>query len=243
MGEAEDALYVHLADDGGIFAVWGDTGREAWITEATLELELERLKARGGDLLYSRDAPDHEPPAIVERTFRRIADAAPPSIRLLAEAHPSASFPGGATTLMAAARAGDVEVLRDLVRRGAELEAQDEDGYTALMYAANAGEHEAADELVVAGADVDARDNGGSTPLMFAAQGGHAENRAAAARRRGRSDAERRARPDGTRLCGTERPPRGGAAAGRGRRGRRARRPLGFRRARRSPEPRAARDP
>jgi hypothetical protein len=175
MGEAEDALYVHLADDGGIFAVWGDTGREAWITEATLELELERLKARGGDLLYSRDAPDHEPPAIVERTFRRIADAAPPSIRLLAEAHPSASFPGGATTLMAAARAGDVEVLRDLVRRGAELEAQDEDGYTALMYAANAGEHEAADELVVAGADVDARDNGGSTPLMFAAQGGHAE--------------------------------------------------------------------
>jgi len=175
MGEAEDALYVHLADDGGIFAVWGDTGREAWITEATLELELERLKARGGDLLYSRDAPDHEPPAIVERTFRRIADAAPPSIRLLAEAHPSASFPGGAATLMAAARAGDVEVLRDLVRRGAELEAQDEDGYTALMYAANAGEHEAADELVVAGADVDARDNGGSTPLMFAAQGGHAE--------------------------------------------------------------------
>jgi hypothetical protein len=174
MGEAEDALYVHLADDGGIFAVWGDTGREAWITEATLERELERLKARGGDLLYSRDAPDQEPPPIVERTFRRIADAGPPSIRLLAEAHPSAGFPGGATTLMAAARAGDVEVLRDLVRRGAELEAQDEDGYTTLMYAANAGEREAADELVAAGADVDARDNGGSTPLMFAAQGGHA---------------------------------------------------------------------
>ena len=58
MGEAENALYVHLADDGGIFAVWGDTGREAWITEGTLNLELERLKERGGELLYSRGAAD-----------------------------------------------------------------------------------------------------------------------------------------------------------------------------------------
>ena len=60
MGEAENALYVHLAEDGGIFAVWGDTGRQAWITEGTLDLELERLKERGGELLYSRGAPDRD---------------------------------------------------------------------------------------------------------------------------------------------------------------------------------------
>jgi hypothetical protein len=175
VGEAENALYVHLADDGGIFAVWGDTGRQAWITEGMLDLELERLKERGGELLYSRGAPDRDPPDIVERTFRRIVVAQPPSIRLLAEPHPDAGFPGGATTLMAAARAGDVEVVRDLVRRGGEIEARDEDGYTALMYAAGAGELAAVDELIAGGADVNARDSGASTPLMFAAQGGHAE--------------------------------------------------------------------
>jgi len=175
VGEAENALYVHLAEDGGIFAVWGDTGREAWITEGTLALELERLKERGGELLYSRGAPDRDPPDIVERTFRRIAAAQPPSIRLLVEPHPDAGFTGGATTLMAAARAGDVEVVRDLVRRGGELEARDEEGYTALMYAASAGEPAAVDELIAGGAEVNARDNGASTPLMFAAQGGHAE--------------------------------------------------------------------
>jgi len=175
VAEAENALYVHLAEDGGIFAVWGDTGRQAWITEGTLDLELECLKERGGELLYSRGAPNRDPPEIVERTFRRIVETQPPSIRLLAEPHPDAGFRGGATTLMAAARAGDIEVVRDLVRRGAELEARDADGYTALMYAANAGELANVDQLITGGADVNARDSSASTPLMFAAQGGHAE--------------------------------------------------------------------
>jgi ankyrin repeat protein len=175
VGEGEDALYVHLAADGGIFAVWGRTGEEAWITAETLDRELEELKERGGTLLYSRDAPDRDPPSIVERTFQRIADAEPPSLKLLDERHPRAGLSGGATTLMAAARAGDVEVVRDLVRRGAAVDARDEDGYTALMYAANVGDRAAVDELIAAEADVNARDDEGSTPLMFAAQGGFSD--------------------------------------------------------------------
>src|SRR5947199_8905942 len=65
------ALYVHLAFDGGIFVVRGRDGQQAWVTQAQLEPELQRVKADGGAILYSRDAPDQEPPPWVTVTFQR----------------------------------------------------------------------------------------------------------------------------------------------------------------------------
>lgn len=94
-------------------------------------------------------------------------------IRLVQEAQ-SASLPGGATRLMAAAHQGDVRSVEGLLDYGARLEAQDEDGYTALMYAANAGRDDVVRVLLERGADVNARDRQSSTPLMFAAQRGDA---------------------------------------------------------------------
>jgi hypothetical protein len=172
--EVDDVLYVHLADDGGIFAVRGDTGAEAWISQGLLREELGRIKAANGTILYSRDAPDRDPPPIVEDTFRLIADSGV-QIKVTAEPHPNTDLPGNATTLMTAAYGGDKEVVADLVERGADLEARDVDGYTPLMYAANAGHVRAAEILLEAGAEVNAADNQGSTPIMFAAQHGHAE--------------------------------------------------------------------
>jgi Ankyrin repeats (many copies) len=87
----------------------------------------------------------------------------------------SASLPGGATRLMAAAHQGDLRAVEGLLEYGARLEAQDGDGYTALMYAANRGHDDVVRVLLGRGADPNARDHQSSTPLMFAAQRGDAQ--------------------------------------------------------------------
>jgi hypothetical protein len=87
--EAREALYVHLATDGAIFVVRGETGEQLWTDRDGLRRELERTKERGGTLLYSRADPGQEPPAHVEETFRGIVDFGLP-IRLLEHPHPEA---------------------------------------------------------------------------------------------------------------------------------------------------------
>ena len=172
--DSTKSLYVHLARDGGIYLIRGDTGKDAWVTRDHLVEELDRVKALGGLLLYSRDDPDRDPPKIVFDTFQSIVDAALP-MQLLEEPHPAVAggFKDNATTLMMASHSGAIELVRDLIQRGAELEARDTDGYTALMYAANMGRENVVEELLQAGAKVNATDNQRSTPVMFAAQHDH----------------------------------------------------------------------
>jgi ankyrin repeat protein len=165
-----NVLYVHLARDGGIFAVRGDTGAQAWIPRWLLEEELERIKGAAGTILLSWD--DDGP--IIRDTFELIKAADLPMKETIGP-HPDARMEGDATTLMAAAYNGDEEVAADLVERGTDLEAKDEDGQTPLMYAANAGQTAIVGLLLDRGADVNARDKQSSTPIMFAAQHGHAE--------------------------------------------------------------------
>jgi ankyrin repeat protein len=166
------ALYVHLRADLGIFSVKG-TGAQGLLTEQQLLAEVSRIVGAGGLVLYSRDDPSRDPPEEVDRVFRSIV-ALHPRIQLMMEPHPDASSPpGGATTLMQAAHFGDVEVVTDLIRRGAAVDGRDIDGYSALMYAAQRGQVGTARALVEAGAPVDAFDEEGNTALMFAAQGGH----------------------------------------------------------------------
>jgi hypothetical protein len=61
-----------------------------------------------------------------------------PDITLSPQPHPSTRREDGVTTLMAAAFAGNLAMVRDLVERRADVNAADSVGYTALMYAANA---------------------------------------------------------------------------------------------------------
>ena len=82
-------LYVHLAWDGGIFVIRGETGEQLWTDRAGLDEELAAAKERGNVLLYSRERGDEEPPEQVTETFKRIADHELP-IRLLEEPHPEA---------------------------------------------------------------------------------------------------------------------------------------------------------
>lgn len=87
------ALYVHLAEDGGILVIRGASGEQLWVDRDVLRREIEALKERAGLLLYSREAGDREPPAHVEETFKLILDLEPPAIQLVEEPHPEALVP------------------------------------------------------------------------------------------------------------------------------------------------------
>ncbi|CAB1115177.1 unnamed protein product [Ectocarpus sp. CCAP 1310/34] len=65
--------------------------------------------------------------------------------------------------LLLAARSGDVEFVRSLVRQGAELEQRDILGDSGLLKAARYGHAQVVKLLLVAGADVNAYDNNGWT--------------------------------------------------------------------------------
>ena len=71
------------------------------------------------------------------------------------------------------ARNGHLEVVRALIKAGADVNAKDNDGWTPLHYSAWNGHLEVARALIEAGADVNAKENGGSTPLHAAAEKGH----------------------------------------------------------------------
>ena len=82
--------------------------------------------------------------------------------------------PGVENRLLAAARDGQVEVVRSLLEEGADANAARGDGLTALHLAAGGGHAAVADALAAAGAAVEAGTRiGRYTPLHLAARGGH----------------------------------------------------------------------
>lgn len=161
-------LYLHVADDGGLLTIDADSGRSEWVTAEVLDRRLGQLVTVGGRLLVSREQGS----PLAEAVLRRIATAGLP-VTAAAQAHPDAVRPEGLTATMSAAYLGAVELLADLLDRGADPDTGDDQGYTALMYAANAGEVETVRLLLAAGARTEVRDHQGSTALMFAAQHGH----------------------------------------------------------------------
>jgi len=76
------------------------------------------------------------------------------------------------TPLMLAARDAKPEIVAELVRRGADVEARSPTGATALMLAAQRSDPDAVLALLNAGADVNARTDSGRTPLIAAAATG-----------------------------------------------------------------------
>jgi ankyrin repeat protein len=77
-------------------------------------------------------------------------------------------------TVSDAAKAGDREAVRALLKQAADVNAAEGDGTTALHWAARSGDAELVQMLVYAGANVKATTRlGAYTPLMMAAQAGH----------------------------------------------------------------------
>jgi ankyrin repeat protein len=77
------------------------------------------------------------------------------------------------TTLSLAAEKGYLDVVKQLLEKGAAIETRSEFGYTPLFIAAESGQFEVVKWLLEKGAAVDAKDTDGATPLWVAAYAGH----------------------------------------------------------------------
>lgn len=69
---------------------------------------------------------------------------------------------------MDAAQKGQKDVVRALLKKGAEVEAKDRNGWTPLAFAVNSGNTDISHILFDKGADVNAKDEHGTTALMLA---------------------------------------------------------------------------
>ncbi|OEJ15271.1 hypothetical protein BFL38_13275 [Brachyspira hampsonii] len=70
--------------------------------------------------------------------------------------------------LLEASKNNDLETLKSLIEKGADVNAKDNDNWTALMLASDNGHLEVVKYLLDKGADVNAADNNGWTPFFFA---------------------------------------------------------------------------
>jgi len=74
-----------------------------------------------------------------------------------------------------AIRCGDVQIVLDLIERGADLNGLDRYGQTALMLAAHAGHRELVEILIARRADLNVTAKFGLSALMLAIVAGHAD--------------------------------------------------------------------
>ncbi|KAM7396026.1 hypothetical protein PAMA_007350 [Pampus argenteus] len=81
----------------------------------------------------------------------------------------------GQTPLMLAAEQGSLEIIQELIRRGANVNLDDVDCWSALISAAKEGHVEVVKELLENSAYIEHRDMGGWTALMWAAYKGRVE--------------------------------------------------------------------
>jgi ankyrin repeat protein len=77
--------------------------------------------------------------------------------------------------LLVAIRSGWTDGVKELLKKGADLEANDNIGMTPLMWAASKDQFHICTMLIEMGADLEAKDMSGFTPLMHAANEGHVE--------------------------------------------------------------------
>ncbi|MHB1534707.1 MAG: ankyrin repeat domain-containing protein [Acidimicrobiales bacterium] len=164
-----DDLYVHVADDGGIFVVAADRGLSAWVTLAGLRARVEDPVSHGGTIYLSTEKGSW----LGAPAAQIVADCGARWVQVdpLSETRRQ----GGVTALISAAGVGSISLLDDLLARHADLEACDDLGRTALMAAASKGEVATLRRLIDAGATLDHTDRQGSSALVLAAYFGWAD--------------------------------------------------------------------
>ncbi|WP_025770888.1 ankyrin repeat domain-containing protein [Thioalkalivibrio sp. HK1] len=100
----------------------------------------------------------------IERALSLLANGADPDLRLR----------HGKTALMSAAKIGSAELVGEIIRLGADINALNDNGGSALMFAAIPGDAETISLLIDHGAEIDHRGHFDWTALMVAASKGHA---------------------------------------------------------------------
>lgn len=120
---------------------------------------------------------DHRPLTQAQRELMRLAKegqwAATLTLLKQGVEQPDARDLDGATLLTLAARAGELQVVRELLRRGADGDRSGLHGQTPLGAAASAGHDLVVQDLLRAGARVSLPGAGGQSALHLAARGGH----------------------------------------------------------------------
>jgi hypothetical protein len=187
--------YVHLGRDGWIVAYWLNDPNPAnqpppeieFMGRAWMEKVAREINAKGGYVKYSVEPGEGELPPIVRTMINFMSDTLNERLSYVerdekqdasSQAQQGAPKQAAAsedseedmTILMRRAREGNVAWVRDLIERGADLEATDGFGCTALAHAANAGHLEVVQALLEAGADPNHASRKGNTPLMMAVQ-------------------------------------------------------------------------
>jgi len=79
------------------------------------------------------------------------------------------------TPLMSAAESGDINTVKNLIDKGADVNVRDEYQYTPLHKASEGGYTETVKLLIDKGADVNAKGRWNLTPLHYAVREGHAD--------------------------------------------------------------------
>ena len=132
-----------------------------------------------GEAQQSAPAPETKPVEPVAEVPAR--PSAPPveakPVEPVAEAAqlepPTAKAPD--ISIHDAAKAGDIETVKQHLAAGTEMDVKGKDGWTSLHWAASSDHEEIAELLIAKGADVNAKDDGGETPLDFAIRRNHTE--------------------------------------------------------------------
>jgi len=90
-------------------------------------------------------------------------------------AYPIAKQKALGEKLLSAAKHGDIDTVKTLLKSGADVNVKNKDGRTALMEAAFSGHTEIVKLLIAKGADMNAKNKDGGTALIYAAWQGHIE--------------------------------------------------------------------
>ncbi|HUE84868.1 MAG TPA: ankyrin repeat domain-containing protein [Vicinamibacterales bacterium] len=138
-------------DQVAIIKQWIDEGAH-WPDEASGEVDAAPIDAAASELVALLRNGDL-------RTVRTRMARNPTLV--------NARGPGGATPFMYATLYADVAMVRELLDRGADVNARSDAGATALMWAVSDAAKVRA--LIDRGADVNAKSDNGRTPLMIAA--------------------------------------------------------------------------
>ncbi|MBO0728954.1 MAG: ankyrin repeat domain-containing protein [Acidimicrobiaceae bacterium] len=162
-------LYVHVADDGGIFVVGEDRRLSAWVTLDDLKARLDSVVANSGTVYLSTERGSW----IGAPAAQAVADCGAKWVQV--DALPEVQRQGGVTALISAAGVGAIGLLDDLIARHADLEQREDLGRTALMVAASKGQVESMRHLLDAGARLDPVDNHRCSALILAANFGWTE--------------------------------------------------------------------
>ena len=77
--------------------------------------------------------------------------------------------------LIEAAKDDKIQIVNEMLDKGADVNAKDKDGWTALLHATWYGNIDVVNQLIAKGTDVNAKNNDGETALMFAYENGYGE--------------------------------------------------------------------